>query len=182
MAEKLLVKKYSMEEATDIFTSSFNHLLSNLDESANGTVLEFLTLVVGHFNPHVMLSTDNLGSLQLAVFEEPIVRDFVLSLKFLFFSRWVQGRGMAVIEALIDDLALGVSYDCGLDKHVNAVDQSANIIPPQLKDALTQYEDSLNVLRANPWIICLLLTQLCINLDNFDNTKPKAGRVAKGNK
>lgn len=179
MAEQsVLVAQYSSEEAGVAFMSSFAHVLKNQDEKAAEEILAFTLNIVGASNLYARFAPDTLPRLHESVFSSETIRDFLLSLQSVFIGRWVQGRGRDVVKALVDDLALGISFDLGL----NAIsspssdeDLSAyNSLPEQLGDTLTGFDDAVKIVRANPWLISVLLIHLYINLESFDDlSKPK---------
>ena len=155
---------YSMAAVKEVLLGAMENFLNNQDEEKSVAVFSFLTSLVGTYTPYVMLTPENMATVSGLVFESETIRSFVLSLKFNFFGKLLQGQGRTVIDLIIIDLALAVSCDMGYAEQAVG---DLNTMPENLAERYSEYEEAVRVLKANTWIICLLLIQLNVDLDDF---------------
>lgn len=162
--------RYSMLEVKETLITSMERFLNNQDEDTFVAVTSFLTSLVGLYTPYVMLTPDNISQVAAMVFESEVIRDFILSLKFTFFGSLLQGRGRPIIDLIIEDLAIAVSCDMG---YASEAIGDLDTMPKHLAERYSMHEEAARVLKANTWIICLLLIQLNIDLDDFIQKETK---------
>jgi hypothetical protein len=117
-----------------------------------------------------MLTIDGLPAVVNLVFSNVAIRDFILSTQFTFFSRWLNGRSVELVNALIDSLAISVSCDCGFSLSKEKLLEKFIAMPEEIYDSFINYGNAVDTIKANPWVIVLLLLQSSINLDAFETS------------
>jgi hypothetical protein len=148
-----------MEEAATVFTQSLNHVLSNYLTESSKSVKEFVTHIVLKEKPYMMITEEGLPHIVELVFMNEIVRDFVLTLSSVFFSRW--GNNDEQVLGLAGNIARGVSVLRVGDN----VDIANSVIPRQISERLMTEEMGSMLLYNNRWLICLLMLQIYVNFD-----------------
>jgi hypothetical protein len=161
---------YSMVEVKEILLSSMENILNNQDEDKSVAIFGFLTSLVGTYTPYVMLTPESMATVSGLVFENEVIRNFVLSLKFHFFGNLLRGRGRNIIDLIVKDLAISVSSDMGYAENAKG---DLNTMPEHLTETYSDMAEAERVLFANTWVVCLLLIQLNINLDDFIQKETK---------
>lgn len=178
---------YSEEQLKDVFNQSFLHVYSNLsnEDGKETEVMIFLTSLISNFNLYSRFTPDELPDLANVVFDSDLLRDFVLTFQAVFFGRWVQGRGSQVVNALAEDLARAISTDANLVTQPQGVTNTSNkqedycFIPTVVKESLVVYSDVVKIVKANPWIICLLLFQQYLNIEILDKIADRHNKTKK---
>jgi hypothetical protein len=104
------------------------------------------------------------------VFADEVLRDFVLTLTFVFFSRW--GASDEKYAQLVETFAFSVSADVPTSNTGTLNVPSA--IPPAILADLSKSDNVRSRLLANKWLATLLLIQLVVQMPDLSETKKRA--------
>lgn len=159
----------------EVFKDSLQFVLSNsriLSAEAQERLTRFVYAYVLVQRPFTITTPQGSQHAVETVFTDEIVRDFVLSLVYVFFSRWggTNQRFSDLVETLAFAVSAGSSGPLG-----NGVG-SRNMIPKQLLEDLPKEEAVRQVLGDNKWLVVLLLIQLVVGVP-----VPQEGKTKKQN-
>lgn len=148
--EDMEVVVASMQEAYRHTRNEFD-IDPNMREKIDGFVVNFLL----NYQVSSIVMPSSLDTLVREVFSNKLIRDFVLTLQFNFFSRW--GEAAENFTSLTDNL----SYGLGLSSEENS---QFSVIPKQLSEALPSQDDVRLILKANKWLVVLLILKTAITV------------------
>jgi hypothetical protein len=147
----------AMEEASEIFTGSLNHVLSNLVGESKASVKEFIMHVVLFRKPFMLVTPEGIADAVDLVFSKAEHRDFVLSLHYIFFSRL--GNTAIDIGGLFGNLARGLGFNTNTH---NAY------MPRDISSRLASEEGTVSILNENKWLVIIIMLILCVSLDDTE--------------
>lgn len=139
-----------MTVVSTTITESVLGLLGNLaGTEAEATITGFLHHVVLNEKPYMIVTPDGLRQITTVVFTNEVVRDFVLTLSYQFFSRWCESQ-----DAYLQ-LVQNLSHGCG----ARYVRSEWDAMPDVIGDRLVDFETTYTLLQANKWLVIVLLLQ-----------------------
>jgi hypothetical protein len=146
----------------EVFKGSLEHVLANsksFSTEAQDKINRFLLGFVMIEKPYMLATPAGVQHAVETVFTDEIVRDFVLTLVFVFTARW--GSNSERFAELVESLAFAVSAQS--PTHI-ASSPSKNSIPSPILAELPKEEMVVPVLLENKWLVVLLLAQLTVQL------------------
>ena len=153
------------EQLTEVricFIDAFNALYSKYtDTETLPAITRFLGQMSLQVKPWVLLTNDGLQLLVRTVFENDIIRDFIFSLQFQFFSSW--GHDASKYEGLVEIISDSVG--------IKREDLRSSLIPEQLTARLPVKDDCIDILIANKWLVIIALTQLYVTVTDHKVSK-----------
>lgn len=145
-----------METVAAAFQEAFKTVMSQYLDADQKVQLEtFVTGLVVQEKPWMWASPEGADHLLDLVMVDEMIRDFVMSLTFVFFARW--GEANVKFTGLTDALSWGTSAD-----NVNNEDRQLVLMPEVIRSRLTQQSDVKKYLAANKWVVTLLLIKLFV--------------------
>lgn len=148
--EDMEVVVVSMQEAYRHTRNEFD-MDPTLREKIDAFVVNFLL----NYQVASIIMPASLDTLVREVFSNKLIRDFVLTLQFNFFTRW--GEASVNFTSLTDSL----SYGLGLSSDEEG---QYSVIPKQLRDALPSQDNVREVLKANKWLVILLVLKTAVTV------------------
>jgi hypothetical protein len=174
----------STEEWVDVggvFKDSLDHVMQNskaLDQKAQERIMMFVHSTAIADKPWMLCTQLGIKRAVEVVFEDVVLRDFILQLSFTFFSRW--GASGEKYAHLIETLAFAVSVN-GHDAP-NGTLLVPSAIPPAVADDMVTQQVALSALHANKWLVIMLLISLVVQLPeevtHSRRTRPTQAHVA----
>jgi hypothetical protein len=153
-------------ELGQVFKDSLEHVLRNaqaLEQATQDRIQRFVYVEAFYKKPYMLVTPQGVKSAIEMVFGDEILRDFVLSLTYHFYSRW--GTTNEKFLHLVDTLAFAVSVDGPPASNTALPYQSG--IPPQVQDDMASSETVRPTLLANKWIVIILLLQLVVAMPDL---------------
>lgn len=152
--------------AIQTFQDSLEYVLGNYDQTNRDKALAFCGLLLMEEKPYLLVTTEGIQHAMKLVFTSASRQDFIMTLSFVFFSRW--GHSPDDFSGLVENLARGATQS-GVPIVVVAGHESIRSIdyratPEAIADRLTEYEDARLILSANQWLVVVLMIQLCISI------------------
>lgn len=142
-----------MVEAAQVFNEAYQHVVSNLLGETQQKIQRFVLATVVSEKPFLLITPEGLDRAISLVFQDAVVRDFVLTLQYTFGSRW--GMSQDKFEGLVANLAVGATPAARL---------SDSAMPNAIADRLTSTSDAYNLLLANSWLVILMLLLLFLSI------------------
>lgn len=157
------------KEIGEVYKDSLDFVLANskaFSAEAQAEIHRFLWSFVMIQKPYMLATQKGVQLAVATVFTSEIIRDFVLTLVYVFFSRWggTSQRFSELTESLA--FAVGASGFPGAGRGQNA-------IPKQILEDLPREDLVLPVLQENKWLVVLLLMQLVVAVPALPESKPK---------
>jgi hypothetical protein len=159
-------------EVGEVYKGSLEYVLDNSKSfslEAQNKINRFLLSFVMIEKPYTLTTPSGLKHAVETVFIDEIIRDFVLTLAFVFSSRW--GANAQRFAELVESLAFAVSAS-----DVRNTGPSKSAIPQPILDDLPKEELVLPMLQGNKWLVVLLLAQLTVQIPVLVEGKKKATR------
>lgn len=157
----------------EVYKDSLKFVLDNnsrmLTPDVNEHLLRFMYTYVLVQKPFTITTPQGMQHAVETVFTDEVVRDFVLTLVYVFFSRW--GGTQQRFSELVESLAFAVSAG-GSGPFGNGAG-SRNAIPKQLLEDLPKEEGVRSALGDNKWLVVLLLMQLIVAFPSPQEAKTK---------
>ncbi len=150
-------------EIGEVFKDSLEHVLRNtqaLEEKSRARIQHYVYHSALYDNPYMLLTMAGVKNAVETVFSDEVVRDFVLRLSFVFFSRW--GTSDEKYGQLIDTLAFAVSAD--VPTGFSGTQLVPCAIPSQVLADMPKSELARSTLYTNKWLSIVLLLQLVIQM------------------
>jgi hypothetical protein len=147
-------------ETAQVFVDSVEHVLANtsrISEDAQAKLNKFVYSLVLAEKAYMITSPKGMQHVIEIVFEDEVIRDFVLTLGFTFYARW--GATRARYGSLVESLAFAVSADTSTP--IRGSDGSFIGTPRDILDLLPG-DNVEQVLQQNKWLVTLLMIQLFV--------------------
>lgn len=145
-----------MNEVSGVFQESLAYVLSNLpSKEAQASLKGFLAQLVMQEKPYLLVTQEGLSRVIDLVWTSPGYSDFIMSLSFVFFSRW--GHGEEEVSGLCANLARG----CAM---INRSEKQLDAVPQLLGDRLSDIDAARRLIQANHWLVIVLLVQLFVTV------------------
>lgn len=157
-------------EVGEVFKGSLEHVLANsksFSTEAQDKISRFLLGFVMIEKPYMLATPAGVQHAVETVFTDEIVRDFVLTLVFVFTARW--GSNTERFKELVESLAFAVSAQ----GPAHNTGPGKNAIPPPILAELPKEDLVVPVLQDNKWLVVLLLAQLTVQLPVIVEGKQK---------
>jgi hypothetical protein len=157
-------------EIGQVFKDSLDHVLKNakaLEQKSQERIIHFVYHNALYGKPFMLVTPMGVKNLVENVFSDVIVRDFVLQLSFVFYSRW--GTDNAKYSQLAETLAFAVSADV----EPLGISGTASVpcsIPPAVLADLPKTDGVRATLASNKWLSVVLLIALVVQMPE---TPPK---------
>lgn len=158
--------EYSSVDMAVIYQESFLHLLNNLGEADKIEVLKYTVDVISE-NTFLTGSPEDFAVFTDNLFSNLAARDFVLMLQRIFFGRWVQGRGEGLINAMVYDLAVGLTIS-----PMKNAPEGHKLVTEQIAQTIPKMETVIELLSNNLWFVTVMLMPLFLNLDDIEKQVP----------
>ena len=165
-------------EIGQVFKDSLNHVLQNaqaLEQPVRDRISRFVYVEAFYKKPYMLVTPSGVQSAIEVVFADEVLRDFILSLTYVFYSRW--GTNNEKFQHLVETLAFAVSVDGPPDGPMAAPYQSG--IPPQVRDDLAKSDTVRPTLLANKWLVIILLIQLIVAMPDLKAATTKSNRKSQ---
>lgn len=144
-----------MTVVSTTITESVLGLLGNLaGTEAETTISGFLHHAVLNEKPYMVVTPDGLRQITTVVFTNEVVRDFILTLSYQFFSRWCESH-----DAYLQ-LASNLAHGCS----ARYIYSDLDAMPDVIGDRLVDFETAYTLLQANKWLVIVLLLQNFVNV------------------
>lgn len=145
-----------MADVIRIFADSTEHLLGNYLPDARPELDAFIAAMVLQEKPYMLVTDEGVQRARIMVFSKETIRDFILSLAFNFFGRLAADENtlFGVARALAD----------GTTFHGYGADAKFNRMPQEISERLEPTSSTVELLKANKWLMVLLLIQLSISV------------------
>jgi hypothetical protein len=157
----------------EVYQDSLKFVLDNnsrmLAPDVNERIMRFMYTYVLVQKPFTITTPQGMQHAVETVFTDEAVRDFVLTLVYVFFSRW--GGTSQRFSELVESIAFAVSAN-GNGPLGNGVG-SRNAIPKQLLEDLPKEDGVRSLLGDNKWMVVLLLMQLVVAFPAPQESKTK---------
>lgn len=160
-------------EIGQVFKDSLEHVLQNsqaLELATQERIQRFVYVEAFYKKPYMLATPAGVKGAIEMVFGDEVLRDFILSLTYHFYSRW--GANNEKFQYLVETLAFAVSVDGPPDGTMAVPYQSG--IPTQVQDDLARSDTVRPTLLANKWLVIILLIQLVVAMP--DLKAPTKGR------
>lgn len=154
-------------EIGQVFKDSLDHVLRNtkaLEQKSQERVLHFVYHNALYDKPFTLVTPAGVKNLVEKVFSDVIVRDFVLQLSFVFYSRW--GTDSEKYSHLADTLAFAVSADV-VPMSLTGIPSVPCAIPPQVLADLPKNDGVRATLASNKWLSVILLIALVVQMPDL---------------
>lgn len=156
-----------MQVLAETFQDSFKFMMTNAIGETKKRYTEFSARLVLQEKPYLLVTEEGLQHISGLVFSTPEIRDFILGLSFVFFSR----QGFK--EGQMDDLARALARGTSSHEYITNEEQRLDAIPKAIGSRMLSFNDVFPLLKANRWLMIVLLIQLFINVDVTEHTKQK---------
>jgi hypothetical protein len=160
-------------EIAEVFGGSLDFVLTNVKRSYSPEGQERINKFVYDFvitqKPYMLMTQLGEQGAVETVFSDELIRDFILTVGFQFFTRW--GGSAERLNTLVESLAFAVSATDSL-----AGDRRQNLIPGPILEDLPQESRALSVLRENKWLVVLLLMLLTVEIPLPPEAKKQKNR------
>lgn len=146
-----------MKIVGQVFQESVNFCLDNATTEEEKNIHEFFLHLIMEVQPESMLTKQEVGDLQLKVFKNEHVRNFMMRLSYVFYSRWAASDEH--ITGLAQNLSRGFTqtpYSQGLNQ--DALGNSG--VPDDIMKRMPTRTEALARLTANPWLVLVCLVPL----------------------
>ncbi|EKD22609.1 MAG: hypothetical protein ACD_84C00038G0006 [uncultured bacterium] len=151
-----------MQEAAEVFVEAFGHVLGNFLGDSKSEIKKFAAELILREKPYMMVTEEGIPRIQQMVFIREDYRDFIFTLHYTFFARW--GHSANAVDGLIGNIARGVALS-------NLTTYSA--MPKELATRLPTEENAISILKANNWLVIVMLIQLFVTLSESDLNQNK---------
>lgn len=146
-----------MTAVSDTFRDAFEHVMASIpDQKRKAEIQQFVGGISWQYSMYMAFTTNELPNLIERVFRHESVRDFVLRLTMAFQARLGALQG----DELPKVLARSMSF-----RSENAQSDPAYALPDQIKSNLPAYEDVLEVLQANTWVVTVCMISLYLRIE-----------------
>ncbi len=165
-----------MELVGTLFQEAVDFLFQSSNDKTKKNVLQFMIKRILGDIPTVQMSPNGVKELRNEVYNNIEVRDFLLNLSFVFFSRWAASD--AQVLALAANLARGLSQGTFVGENI-----AVSAVPDEVLNRLAKREDVFNLLASNQWLICVIMMPLFMSSKSFidhDTKRPFASMVPVG--
>jgi hypothetical protein len=156
-------------EIAEVFKGSLEHVLANsksFSQEGQDVISKFIYGFVMVNKPYMLATPLGVQHAVDTVFTNEIVRDFILTLAFVFSCRW--GANTQRYAELVESIAFAVSAS-----DASGHGRALNAIPQQILDELPRVDTVLPVLQENKWLVVLLLMQLTVQIPPISDGKKK---------
>lgn len=151
-----------MIEVEEVFKLAYNQAMASRGEVDKHKAIIFLDALINYTKPFSLVNEEGIRETTGLVFNDSVASDLVEDLKFQFFSRW--GYQNVKLTNLCEHLSFGVSGDFSNEPGSEGLFSS----PKEYQSRYPVFNDTVQYLKVNKWVICLLLLQLTIVLDPRD--------------
>lgn len=138
-----------MADIIKVFVETTEHVLGNYLSDSHEPVNVFMHQLVLQEKPYMLVTEEGLERIKLLVFGREVIRDFILTLSFHFFSRLAQDTD--TINSIASALAMGAAIDS---------DRYLTQMPDAIRDRLETFDRIQALISANRWLMVILLIQL----------------------
>lgn len=143
----------TMVEIAQIFQDSIFHVLMNMLDEDRSIIASDISIILLSEKPYMLLTYEGILRITDLVFSKENIRDFILNLHFVFFSRL--GNSKDYINTLINNLAFGISLNSGSE---------FNCMPDDISKRLVKETNANDILNGNKWLIIILMIHLFVDL------------------
>lgn len=150
--------EYSSLDLASNYLAAFQHVFGNYGGEQGDRILSFVTAHVAS-NSYLLAAEEELAKLEETVMNDDLIRDFVFMMQKVFLGRWVQGRGKAVVDSLIYDVALGMTVS-----HLETLDEAKIVIPDAMVQTIPVIDEVIRLLSNNLWLVVVALMPIYINV------------------
>lgn len=147
-----------MAEGAEVFIESYQHVLSNYGSDSRTEIQRFVVSVVLTEKAFMLVTPEGLDRAISLVFQQKHVRDFILTLQYVFAARW--GMSQEKMERLAANLAYGAAP---------MLNVPTPAMPNAVADRLVSFEEAYTLLVSNHWLVILMLLLLFLSVE-----QPKA--------
>jgi hypothetical protein len=144
-----------MKEASQAFNEAFEHTMVGHAPEEIVTLSAMVASIVVTQKSYLLVTIEGLANARDLVFKNAKFCDFVLSVWFVFASRWAHSD--ETITALAENLARGCTQGSMESRRVQA-------IPEDYKTRFSSLEEAKGILSANPWMMVLLMFSLSLKI------------------
>lgn len=151
-------------EIGQVFKDSLDHVLRNtkaLEAKSQERILHFVYHNALYDKPFMLVTPLGVKNVVEKVFSDVIVRDFVLQLSFVFYSRW--GTDAEKYSHLVETLAFAVSADVE-PMSLSGIPGAPCAIPPAVLADLPKTDGVRITLANNKWLSVILLIALVVQM------------------
>lgn len=139
-----------------IFQESVNFCLDNATTDEEKNIHEFFLHLIMEVQPESMLTKQSVSDLQLKVFKNEHVRNFMMRLSYVFYSRWASSDEQ--ITGLAQNLSRGFTQTPYIQGNQDAMSNSG--VPDDIMKRMATRSEALARLSANPWLVLVCLVPL----------------------
>lgn len=164
-----------MELVGTLFQEAIDFLFQSANEKTKKNVLPFMIKRILGDVPTVQMSPNGVKELRNEVYNNVEIRDFLLNLSFVFFSRWAASDEKVL--SLAANLARGLSQGTFVGDNI-----AVSAVPDEVSNRLSKREDVFNLLASNQWLICVIMMPLFMSSKSFmdhDSRRPFASLVGQ---
>jgi hypothetical protein len=145
-----------MNNVADVFINlAYKPVIGNLVGSTLAKIQEFVIRIALQEKSYLMLTLEGLPHTISLVYDDKDHLDFILTMTNAFFARWAGDE--KDIERLAENLARGVCTS-------NMPNKGLNGMPENIYQRLVGYDDALALLKANKWLMIVLMMPLFITV------------------
>lgn len=153
-----------MEIIGQLFQEANGFCWEGAGENTKKQMIPFLINRIAADVTPAMMTPTGINRLREQVFGNAQIRDYILKLSYVFFSRWAVSD--TAVKALAANLSRGLSqtpYDIE--------EKSAPVTPEDIMKRLGKREDIHLALISNPWLMIVVMIPLFISAAAFDGAR-----------
>lgn len=149
-----------MSVVGEMFQEANGFCWSGAGEETKKQMVPFLINRIASDVTPAMMTPKGISVLRKEVFGNEHIRDYILKLSFIFFSRWAPSND--AVCGLCHNLSRGLSQ--------SPYDQQSSMVatPPEIMERLGSRDDVFSALSSNPWLIVSVMIPLFISHHAFE--------------
>jgi hypothetical protein len=153
-----------MVEVAETFSDAYQHVIDNMVGEQRNQVVAFVGSLIYTHKPYMLVSPEGLPMAQGMVFGSEVVRDFIMTLNYVFFARW--GHGENAVAGLAENLGRGLG--------TWAPSPNLALMPKDIHSRISESVSIEELLMSNSWLMILLMLPLFIQVE-----APKPPKIVK---
>lgn len=151
-----------MVEVAEVFQGSVQHTLSNYSPEGKASLVVFMVELIVKERPYQLVTPEGIAHAIDLIWTRDGIRDFILRLAFVFFSRW--GHSDEEVSALARNIARGVA--------MIKPNEQLNAVPRPLGARLVDINAAQSLIDANPWLMIALMIPMFVSIGTLEQIPP----------
>ena|ERR1700693_4689033 len=148
-----------MRDVAEVFREATEYVIANSSGDETRLVIRrFMANLALAYKPYMITTPEGTAELVQVIFGDEILRDFVLSLGYVFYSRW------GVTSGKYTELVQTIAWSAAGDTGIEGSRDTDNYIPQEIKENISVLSGTTAVLLQNKWLITILLIQLFVEV------------------